>query len=128
MSAPGVRLFFPTRPGRATNQSQQKEVGMDSGMIGKIQKAKIYAQERDRLNFESFKVTFDGTNNKHAISYNSGKWQCTCDFFQSRGRCSHTMALEEILDPMLSCNFQAARMINYSGSFCFENQSFGILK
>ena len=25
-------------------------------------------------------------------------WQCDCDFFQSRGRCSHTMALEKILE------------------------------
>jgi hypothetical protein len=74
---------------------------MDYGMIGKIQKAKRYAQERDRIHFISFQVTFDGENNDHTVRYENGNFQCDCDFFQSRGRCSHTMALEMILEGMM---------------------------
>ncbi len=74
---------------------------MDSGMIGKIQKAKRYAEERDRIRFSSFSVTFDGTNNPHTVQYEDGRWTCDCDFFQTRGRCSHTMALEMILEGMV---------------------------
>ncbi len=72
---------------------------MDYGMIGKIKKAKQYAnEERDRIQVNTFKVTFDGKNNPHVVEFNENKWQCDCDFFQTRGRCSHTISLEEILD------------------------------
>lgn len=74
---------------------------MDYGMIGKLEKAKRYAEERDRIHFETLKVTFSGENNQHTVTLLDGKWQCTCDFFQTRGRCSHTMALEIILKDML---------------------------
>jgi hypothetical protein len=74
---------------------------MDYGMIGKIEKAKRYAQERDRVRFESLTVTFDGQNNPHTVEMQNGVWHCDCDFFQSRGRCSHTMAMEMILENML---------------------------
>ncbi len=74
---------------------------MDSGMIGKIEKAKRYAQERERIHFQSLVVTFDGTNNDHKVSLEQGTWDCNCEFFITHGRCSHTMALEIILEDML---------------------------
>lgn len=75
---------------------------MDYGMIGKIEKAKRYAQERNRFQFTSFKVMVDGANNSHTVTHENGNWDCDCDFFQSRGRCSHTMALEFILEGMVA--------------------------
>lgn len=74
---------------------------MDYGMIGKIEKAKRYAEERDRIRIESFAATFDGENNPHTVQYKDGSWQCDCDFFLTRNVCSHTMALERILNEML---------------------------
>ena len=74
---------------------------MDYGMIGKIDKAKRYADQRDRIHFEAFKVTFEGENNPHVVSFEQGQWQCDCEFFQTRGCCSHTIALEIILEDML---------------------------
>ncbi len=74
---------------------------MDYGMIGKIEKAKRYAEERERIRLEHFRATFDGENNPHAVEFDHGVWKCDCDFFLSRGVCSHTMALERILDRML---------------------------
>ena len=70
---------------------------MDSGMIGKIQKSKQYASERERIKINNLSVTFLGQNNAHQVSFQDGKWQCDCDFFKTRDRCSHTMALERIL-------------------------------
>ena len=75
---------------------------MDYGMIGKIEKAKRYAEERDRrIRFETLKVTFMGENNKHMVTLQNGHWHCNCDFFKTRERCSHTIALEMILEGML---------------------------
>jgi hypothetical protein len=70
---------------------------MDSGMIGKIQKSKQYATERERIRIKTLTVTFQGQNNAHQVSFQDGNWICDCDFFQTRERCSHTMALERIL-------------------------------
>ncbi len=74
---------------------------MDYGLIGKIEKAKRYAQERNRFQFSSFKVAVKGDNNTHFVSYDDGKWKCDCEFFVLRGRCVHTMALENILESMV---------------------------
>jgi hypothetical protein len=74
---------------------------MDSGMIGKIDKAKRYAQERHRFHFKQFTVTMDGENNSHTVTYQNNQWRCDCDFFRTRQRCSHTMALEFILEGMI---------------------------
>ena len=74
---------------------------MDSAMIGKIQKAKRYAQEKDRIVFDNFEVTMKGDHGTYTVTYDQGKWQCGCRFFSSHGVCSHTMALERILRGML---------------------------
>jgi len=74
---------------------------MDSGMISKIQKAKRYAEERERVRFDRFAVTFHGDHDEYQVRYDLGQWTCGCQFFHQRGVCSHTMAMERILDSML---------------------------
>lgn len=74
---------------------------MDSSMISKIQKAKQYAQEPERFKFESFSVRVKGANNDHLVTFADGKFTCDCEFFMTRGICSHTMAMEELLKGML---------------------------
>lgn len=71
---------------------------MDSGLIRKREKAKRYAEERGRIRIDSLSVTVDGDNNPHILQFQKGAWQCDCDFFKTRQTCSHTMALEFILD------------------------------
>jgi len=83
-------------------KNKVKETGaMDYSLIGKIEKAKRYAQERDRFQFNSFSVAVKGDNNSHYVSYADGKWKCDCEFFSLHGRCVHTMALENILEKMV---------------------------
>ncbi len=74
---------------------------MQSSLIGKIEKAKLYAQEKERVTFTEFSVKFRGENDDYVIGYQDGKWHCSCHFFSKWGLCSHTMALEKILGNML---------------------------
>jgi hypothetical protein len=75
---------------------------MDYGMIGKIEKAKIYAEERaDRIKFEALRVKISGDNHAHEVSYDGGQWTCDCNFFKTRNVCSHTMAMERVLQNMV---------------------------
>jgi len=74
---------------------------MQSSLIGKIEKAKRYAEEKDRITFSELSVKFRGENDNYDISYQDDKWQCSCHFFSNWGTCSHTMALEKILANML---------------------------
>ena len=75
---------------------------MDNAMIGKIEKAKRYAEERTRIHFTSFEVTIDGENNPHSVRYSGGGWHCDCEFFVTHQTCSHTMALERVLEGMIA--------------------------
>ena len=74
---------------------------MHSSLIGKIQKANLYAREPERLSFTQFSTNFRGENDSHTVSYEHGRWTCTCDFFHGWKLCSHTMAIEKLMGPML---------------------------
>lgn len=74
---------------------------MDYGMIGKIEKAKRYAEDRKRFCFNKFDVTFHGDNNDHHVSYENNTFSCDCEFFLTHQRCGHTMALEILLKDMI---------------------------
>jgi hypothetical protein len=76
---------------------------VNSSVIGKIEKARRYAQERDRIRFDSFSVRFHGENADHSVDLAAGsQWRCTCDFFAGHGTCAHTMAMERVLEGMLA--------------------------
>jgi len=74
---------------------------MQSSLIGKIEKANRYAQETERITFNEFSANFRGEHDNYATEYKAGKWHCSCHFFSTWGVCSHTLALEKILDKML---------------------------
>ena len=74
---------------------------MQSSLIGKIEKAKRYAQEKERVTFSELSVKFHGENDDYITNYQDGKWHCSCHFFLNWELCSHTMALEKILGNML---------------------------
>lgn len=74
---------------------------MQSSLIGKIEKSKVYARERHRMQVSNLHVSFHGENSDHAVALENGKWTCNCDFFGSWDVCSHTMALERVLEGMV---------------------------
>ena len=74
---------------------------MDYGMIGKIEKAKRYAEQPDRVTLLDFEASFKGDNNVYKVRFENLKWHCNCNFFSKAGVCSHTMALQKMLGDML---------------------------
>ena len=83
---------------------------MQSSLIGKIEKAKRYAQETDRVTFTELSVQFRGDNNEYITGFRNSKWYCSCHFFSLWGLCSHTMAMERILGNMLPKKVPAEQM------------------
>lgn len=74
---------------------------MHSTMIGKIEKAKRYAEEPGRIAFEEFRVRLEGDHRTHTVEYRGGTWSCGCETFAHNGYCPHTMAMERVLGEML---------------------------
>lgn len=80
---------------------------MDYGLIGKLEKAKRYAEDRHRFRFNKLDVTFHGDNNDHHVTYDLNQFGCDCEFFLTHQRCGHTMALEILLKDMIPESVQA---------------------
>lgn len=81
---------------------------MEYAIIGKIEKAKRYAEERQRFHFTKFDLTFHGDNNEHHVTFENGSFTCDCEFFIVHTRCAHSMALEDhLLKDMLPTAAQA---------------------
>jgi hypothetical protein len=69
---------------------------MDYGMIGKIEKAKLYASQPDRITFNTLVAEFRGDNNNYTITLSPGGWSCSCPGFRSHSICPHIMAMEKL--------------------------------
>ena len=74
---------------------------MHSSIVSKIEKARKYAEERERVNISTLSASFRGNHSLYHVSYEEGNWRCSCRSFESRELCSHTMALQRILHDML---------------------------
>lgn len=74
---------------------------MYSDVIHKIEKAKRYAEEPERVTIEQMQVRFRG-GNEHIVTIKNQHWNCDCRFFQDWQTCSHVMALQRLLAPMLT--------------------------
>ncbi len=74
---------------------------MQSSLISKIEKARIYASESDRFRFTALRCDVRGDSTTHTAELGTEGWSCDCFFFADAGTCSHTMALERLLDAML---------------------------
>ena len=81
---------------------------MNSGMIGKIEKAHRYAEERSRFRFSGLAVTIQGDNDDHEVRFEGGSLVCGCDFYRHESVCAHTMAVERLLAGMLPAVSAAA--------------------
>ncbi|MDA0988462.1 MAG: SWIM zinc finger family protein [Chloroflexi bacterium] len=74
---------------------------MYSSVISKIEKAKRYAEEKERVTFDSFVAEFKGENDDHKLEYSKGNLACSCLFFVGHDFCSHSLALQRILEGMI---------------------------
>ena len=75
---------------------------MDSSTVSKIDKSRTYAEEKERVTISHLQANFDGNHNTYQVTFSETGWTCQCHYFDTRGVCSHTMALERILEGMLA--------------------------
>jgi hypothetical protein len=83
---------------------------MHSDMIGKIEKARQYAQEPERIQISSLKANFRGSNSSHVVTLTDGSWHCDSPSFSSWGISAHIIAMQKVLDRMLSPEAREATM------------------
>ncbi len=91
---------------------------MNSSLISKVEKSRRYADEPERIRFQSFNVRFDGENGEHTVSMAGADFSDSSPSFQSQGTSSHIMALQKILAPMLTEEQQTS-----GAPFSFSAQS-----
>lgn len=70
---------------------------MHSSLIGKVEKAKRYAQEPERFSMLALRAEVRGDNDAHEVVYADGTWHCNCNFFSGWNTCQHVMALQRML-------------------------------
>lgn len=70
-------------------------------VVSDVDKASRYAKEPARVRFLAFEAQFEGDHNTYHISYDNGKWECDNPYFQTHRICSHTMAMERLLNGMV---------------------------
>ena len=71
---------------------------MDSSLTRKIEKAKNYVQQPDRIQLSNLRATFRGDNGDHTVTLEAGDWFCSCNYFATRAICSHTIAMQITLE------------------------------
>lgn len=75
---------------------------MNSTLISKVEKARRYAEEPDRVRFQSFRASFHGGHDEHTVTLDGDTFSCTCHSFETYETCAHVMALQRMLAEMLT--------------------------
>ncbi len=84
---------------------------MNSSLIGKIEKAKRYETEPERIHFQAATVEFRGNHDNYVVTLDKSDWHCTCHTFATGFEtCSHIMALQRVLDKMLDPEARSAHV------------------
>lgn len=75
---------------------------MNSAMISKIEKARRYAEEPERVRIHELEVDFNGDHASYVVSMNGTSFSDSSPGFQSTGTSAHIMALQRLLHDMLT--------------------------
>lgn len=71
-------------------------------LIGKIERARKYAVERERFKIDGAKAELRSEHGTRKMILKRRKWECDCDFFGENGICSHVIAVEEVASQSFS--------------------------
>ena len=88
---------------------------MTSSLISKVAKAKQYAEEPERIQFQDFTLTVRGDNDSHTVGFTNNAWSCTCHSFQEETFCAHTMAVERVLGITIPASCRMGEPFSNSG-------------
>ncbi len=89
---------------------------MNSGLIGKIEKAQRYEHEPERINITGLQAEFKGEHDMYNLNLEHNHWRCSCSFYSGYGTCSHVMAAQRILAPMLSMESRSESPLEHAGT------------
>lgn len=89
---------------------------MNSGLIGKIEKAHRYARQPERLRIHSLTATFSGDNSSYELSLANDRWTCDCHTYQTFSDCQHVMAAQQMLHAMLSDDARVSATAQYAAA------------
>jgi hypothetical protein len=95
------RLLAPMLPEMARYERTSWTVDPGSSLAGKLEKARRYTAEPERIALGLFDATFRGSNDDHSLTLANGSWHCACHFFEQHSSCAHVMAAQRLLAPML---------------------------
>lgn len=73
----------------------------DPELDDKRRKAARYAQEPERFMLDALTLTMQSEHGRRTITLVGGEWRCTCPFYARRGTCSHVMAAQMLLAPLV---------------------------
>jgi hypothetical protein len=81
---------------------------MHSSLIGKIEKARRYAQQPERVRINTLDLTFHGEHDEYHVTLDGSVWHCSCHFFTGFGTCAHVMGIQRMLEVMLTAEARTA--------------------
>lgn len=73
----------------------------DPAIQAKRQKAERYAQQPERFTLDALTLIMQSEHGERTITLDHGTWRCTCPFYAERGTCSHIMAAQLLLKPLI---------------------------
>jgi len=95
------RLLAMMLPPGARYEQMAWTADPGSSIIGKLEKARRYANEPHRFALTALAATFHGSNNEHPITLSDDRWGCACHAFEEREGCAHVIAVQRLLETML---------------------------
>ena len=95
------RILALMLPGGGQYEHAALPAGLGNSLMGKLDKARRYALEPERLTIHSLLATFRGSNDDHALALHGGAWHCACHHFEVTETCAHVMAAQRLLVDMI---------------------------
>ena len=74
---------------------------MHCGLSDQVHEVHQHAQQPEHIRLVRLEVTIHGENDDHCVIYDHGRWTCACHLFAGWGSCAHTMAVEQLLGPLM---------------------------
>jgi hypothetical protein len=90
-------------------------MSMSSSLISKVHKAKLYADDPARIQFQDFTVSVRGENDTHTVTFHDSQWHCGCRSFHDDQICAHTMAVERVLNITIPADARQGEPFSASG-------------
>lgn len=80
-----------------TSENREEKNKFISAFLGKIEKARRYLAEPERFAMTKVGIVVRSEHGLRNLSFENGRWSCSCEFNQQYQICSHALAVEEFV-------------------------------